>query len=74
MSAKNPFPPSKNYNTSRQRGEMGESCDRKRAPVRVSHRSVTVETANRDVKFPSPWEQKEMERMRMEKCMEWAED
>lgn len=40
-----------------------------RAPVRFSHLSVTVETANSDVKYPSPWEQKEMERARREEEM-----
>lgn len=48
--------------------------DIKRAPVIVSHLSVTVETANRDVKLPSPWEQKGMKRTRWEKCMEWVEE
>ena len=47
------------------RREREEGCDRgKKAPVTVSHLSVTVETANGDVKLPSPWEQNGLERTR----------
>lgn len=47
------------------------SCDRERAPVTISHLLVTVETASRDVKLPSPWEQSGKDRSREQKCMEW---